>query len=60
MTEKVEFHGAINKVSTLADLGIRVVFDLSEDAVMQAAQLMAIRQAGMSVKVVVTPVESGN
>lgn len=58
--EQVTFHGAINKVGTLADLGIRVVFDLSENSVMEAAQLMAIRQAGMSVKVVVTPVESGN
>lgn len=57
--EKVEFHAAINKVSTLADLGIRAVFDLSEDSVMQAAELMAIRRAGVSVKVVVTPVESG-
>ena len=56
--EKVEFRGAVSKVTTLADLGIRVQFDLDEGSIMQAAELMAIRQAGFTVRVTVEAVES--
>lgn len=57
MSVEVEFHGAVAKVQTLADLGIRLVIDMDEGAIQQAAELMAIRQSGMTVRVKVTAVE---
>ena len=57
MMEPTTFAGAIQKVSTLADGGIRVTFDMNEGAVMQAAELMEIRQGGFAVRVEVTPIE---
>ena len=46
MTEdEVSVVGAIAKVSTLADGGIRVTVDLPEDAVDVAAWLMEVRRA---------------
>ena len=40
----VEFPCIIQKVTTLADGGIRVTLDLQEDSVVQAAQLMELRR----------------
>jgi hypothetical protein len=40
-------------VRTLADGGIRVMMDLSEDAIMQAAQLMECKRAEVVLKVMI-------
>jgi len=53
---EVEFIASVSKVQTLLDGGIRATFDLSEDTIMQAAELMAIRQAGMVVRITATPI----
>lgn len=39
--ESITFQGTVAKVQTLADGGIRVSFDLPEDATLAAAHLMA-------------------
>lgn len=41
MPDPITFYAAIAKVQTLADGGIRVWLDLSEDAIMAAAEMMA-------------------
>ena len=51
------FSGAIQRVTTLADGGIRVTLDMNEGAIMQAAELMEIRQGGFAVRVEVMPIE---
>ena len=58
MTEdEVSVVGAIAKVSTLADGGIRVTVDLPEDAVDVAAWLMEVRRAQEAIKVTFTRAE---
>lgn len=44
--EKIRFEATVNQVRTLADGGIRVVFDLPEDAVPQMAMLAEVRRLG--------------
>ena len=56
-SEPITATASINKIQTLADGGLRWTFDLPETAVMQSAELMAIRQAGAAVELVVKPVE---
>ena len=58
--EPTTFTGAIVKITTLADGGIRAIFDMNEGAISQAAELMSIRQMGMAVRVEVTPIERQN
>ena len=41
----------INKVQTLADMGLRVTLDLPENAVPAASRLMELRRAGIEVTV---------
>ena len=48
---KIVFNGIVSSVRTLADFGIRVSFDLPEDAVKQAAQLMQARTDGITLRV---------
>jgi len=54
MADQIEFHATIAKVQTLADGGIRVTLDLPETAILQAAQLMTVRQQVAVVDVVAT------
>jgi hypothetical protein len=49
------FAAVVSRVTTLADNGIRVAFDLPEDAVVQAAQLMELKRIGSVLKVTVEP-----
>jgi len=49
----------VNKVTTLADGGIRVTLDLQEDAVVQAAQLMELKRIGAVVVAKLYPMEKG-
>ena len=51
---EVKFVAVVSRISTLADGGIRVVFDLSEDAIMQAAELMTFKRAGVVLDVACT------
>ena len=43
----ITFSATVYKVQTLADMGLRVTFDLPENAVMQAAELMECKRAGV-------------
>lgn len=58
--EPTTFTGAISKVTTMVDGSLRFVFDAGENSIEAAAELMAIRQAGMAVRVEVTPIERQN
>ena len=49
-TLAIHFSATIEKVQTLVDGGIRVTFDLPEDAIAQAAQLMACKAQGIALK----------
>jgi len=49
----VTFWATVAQVRTLADGGIRVMMDLSEDAIMQAAQLMECKRAEVVLKVII-------
>ena len=55
LTDPITFPAVVNKVSTLADGGLRVTLDLPEDAILAAAELMAVRQAGYPVNVTIAP-----
>jgi hypothetical protein len=50
----VEFWAIVGKVQTMADGGIRVYLDLPEGAIMQAAELMAYKRAGVVLDVTCT------
>jgi len=45
----------VAKVQTLADGGIRVMLDLPEQAIMQAAQLMECKRVGVVLNVAAEP-----
>lgn len=47
----IEFWAIVAQVRTLADGGIRVMIDLPEDAITQAAQLMECKRAGVVLEV---------
>lgn len=57
MTTAVSFAAEVVKVQTLADHGLRVTFDLSEDEVIAAAKLMEFKRQGVVVKVNCEPEE---
>lgn len=48
---KIVFDAAVNKVQTLADMGIRITLDLPKTAIPQAAMLMETKRAGIPLKV---------
>ena len=50
---EVTFWATVAQVRTLADGGIRVTMDLSEHAIMQAAQLMECKRAEVVLKVII-------
>lgn len=60
MSEPITFAAEVYKVQTLADGGIRVTFDLPETAILQAAQLMECKRAGVVLNVVITPTLDNN
>lgn len=51
---------SVAKVTTLADNGLRVTFDLPEDAVQVAAWLMECKQRGVAVAMAMVAVEIEN
>ena len=58
MTDPITFPAVVNKVSTLADGGLRVTLDLPEDAILAAAELMTCKREEVVLRVRVE-VESG-
>jgi hypothetical protein len=52
-----EFPAIVAKVTTLADGGKRVTFDLPEDTSVQAGQLMELQRMGMALTVRVYPAQ---
>lgn len=55
MSEPVVFDCTCAKVQTLADNGLRVTFDLPEQAIEAAAFLMAYKAAGVVLRVSIVP-----
>lgn len=53
--DPIEFDAVIYKVQTLVDMGLRVTLDLPENAIIAAAQLMALRRAGAILHVTALP-----
>jgi hypothetical protein len=51
----IEFTAIVAKVQTLADGGIRVILDLPEQAIMQAAQLMECKRVGVVLDMAAKP-----
>ena len=47
----IAFPATVEKVQTLVDGGIRITLDLPEDAIEQAAALMACKREGIPLKV---------
>lgn len=47
----ISFPATVEKVQTLVDGGIRVTLDLPEDAISQAAALMACKKDGIALTV---------
>jgi hypothetical protein len=46
MTESITVSASVAKVTTLADMGLRITFDLPEDAIVEAAWLMQAKRQG--------------
>jgi len=46
--EAIEFPAQVVKVQTLADGGLRVIFDLPETAILPAAHLMECKRVGVA------------
>lgn len=60
MSESViEFVASVAKVQTMADGGLRFIFDAPETAVMQAAQLMECKRFGVVLQVKCEPCIAG-
>ena len=53
--EPIEFDATVYKVQTLVDNGLRITLDLPEQAIEQAALLMALKREGVAIKVIVVP-----
>jgi len=49
----VEFDAIVNKCQTLADQGLRVSFDLQEDAIVPVAWLMEAKRSGVVLRVTI-------
>lgn len=53
--EPVAFVASVNKVTTLADGGIRIALDMPEDAIVEAAWLMQCKRDGVVLQIVCKP-----
>jgi hypothetical protein len=53
--ESISVVASVAKVTTLADGGLRVTFDLPESAIIEAAWLMTCKREGMAVQLVAKP-----
>lgn len=50
-TPAIRFHATVEKVQTMQDGAIRIILDLPEDAIAQAAALMACKREGIPLRV---------
>lgn len=57
MDEVIRFSAQVSKVTTLADGGLRIVFDLAETEIEVAKQMMQVKQAGAILEVAAVPIE---
>ena len=55
-SEKIRFQAEVIRVQTMADGALRVVLDMSEDSIMQMAQLAECKRWGAVLNVVCEPV----
>ena len=55
--EVIKFVASVSQVRTLADGGLRVVMDFSENDVLQAAQLIECKRFGVPLSVECKPVK---
>ena len=55
MAEAITFEAEVYKVATLVDNGLRITLNLPETAIMAAAELMACKRAGVTLKVLCQP-----
>jgi len=55
MSDPITFYAEVIRISTMESGAIRGVFDLPENAIMQAAQLMECKRAGAVLDVVAGP-----
>jgi hypothetical protein len=55
--DPITFVAQVAKVQTLADGGLRIVLDLPETAVLQAAELMELKRRGVAVQVDIVPTD---
>ena len=53
--EPITFDAIVYKVQTLVDNGLRVTLDLPEQAIEEAAVLMALKREGIVIRVTVEP-----
>lgn len=53
MTDTLVFDAIVYKVQTLVDNGLRVTLDLPEQAITEAAVLMALKREGVAITVTV-------
>jgi hypothetical protein len=51
----VKFQATIAKVTTMADGSLRCIFDMPEDSVLPAAELMAMKLAGVVLHITCQP-----
>ena len=54
-TEVIKFWATVAKIQTLADSALRVTFDLAEDAIVAAAELMECKRQGVVLDVECRP-----
>ena len=54
-SEKIEFQAEVIRVQTMADGALRVVLDMSEDCILEAAKLMECKRWGAVLSVACTP-----
>lgn len=55
VSEKIKFQAEVIKVQTMADGAIRLVLDMSEDSIMQMAQLAECKRWGAVLNIIATP-----
>lgn len=56
-SQVIRFSAQVSKVTTLADGGLRIVFDLAETEIEVAKQMMQVKQAGAILEVAAVPIE---
>ena len=55
--QKIEFQAEVIRVQTMADGALRVVLDMSEDCIMQMAQLAECKRWGAVLNITAVPDE---